>query len=329
MAAAKRVTLKTIADVTGLAIATVSRALKGDLAIKEETRLRVQQAAIDVGYVPNNVGMRLRAGRSFTLAAVLPIQPDLAGYCASLTNAIATELHGTPFDLNICLYHPDDNALERLADIVDSHSADGIFLNGIKQEDHRVRYLLDKEFPFVTHGRSKWSERHDYFAYDNYAFGEKAVNCLVDRKRTNIQIVSPPLDQRCGADMLAGAQSAARARTIQFSVMPGVDGSCRTDEIATAVNTALSGENCADALILASNNALFGTLRAIEERGLRIGQDLDVYFKDTHGLVQWIPRKVMVEREDLEAAGVELAKMLLARIETPDLPLMHVVKALG
>ncbi|MBC7479941.1 MAG: LacI family DNA-binding transcriptional regulator, partial [Pseudorhodobacter sp.] len=59
-----RPTLKTIAAETGLAIATVSRALKDAPDIGEETKRRVRETAERLGYRPNRAGVRLRTGKT-------------------------------------------------------------------------------------------------------------------------------------------------------------------------------------------------------------------------------------------------------------------------
>ena len=64
-------TLKTISEITGLAVATVSRALSDAPDIGENTKVRVRQVADDIGYVPNRAGVRLRTGKTHVIALVL------------------------------------------------------------------------------------------------------------------------------------------------------------------------------------------------------------------------------------------------------------------
>ena len=62
-------TLKTIADLTGLAVTTVSRALAGAPQIALETRERVRAVASDIGYQPDRAALRLRTGRTNVISA--------------------------------------------------------------------------------------------------------------------------------------------------------------------------------------------------------------------------------------------------------------------
>ena len=59
-------TLKDIAQLSGLAVPTVSRALSGASDIGMKTRERVRKIADEIGYVPNRAGLRLRTGKKPT-----------------------------------------------------------------------------------------------------------------------------------------------------------------------------------------------------------------------------------------------------------------------
>ena len=56
-------TLKTLARLSGFAVATVSRALSDAPDIGDNTKNLVKHIAEAVGYVPNRAGVRLRTGK--------------------------------------------------------------------------------------------------------------------------------------------------------------------------------------------------------------------------------------------------------------------------
>ena len=67
------VTLKTIAEYTGLSVTTVSRALKDGDDVKQPTIDKVKAAAKKLGYAPNLQGLSLKTGINYNLVAVLPM----------------------------------------------------------------------------------------------------------------------------------------------------------------------------------------------------------------------------------------------------------------
>ena len=69
LARPSRVTLHHVAARAGVSIATVSRALNG-LPVAPENQQRVEQAAAELGYVPNEAARSLRSDRTLTLGLI-------------------------------------------------------------------------------------------------------------------------------------------------------------------------------------------------------------------------------------------------------------------
>ena len=78
-----RPTQRTIAEITGLAVTTVSRALAGDEKIAERTRHQVAEVAREIGYVPDRAAQRLRTGRSNVIALVLDPHSEILGFSST------------------------------------------------------------------------------------------------------------------------------------------------------------------------------------------------------------------------------------------------------
>jgi hypothetical protein len=64
-----RATLRTLAQATGLAATTISRALANDPRIAAQTRALVAEAALAHGYMPDRAAQRLRTGRTKVIQA--------------------------------------------------------------------------------------------------------------------------------------------------------------------------------------------------------------------------------------------------------------------
>ena len=66
-----RPTLRSLAEITGLGVSTVSQALRDNPEIAEETRRRVKLAAQQAGYRPDRAGVRLRTGKTNVITLIL------------------------------------------------------------------------------------------------------------------------------------------------------------------------------------------------------------------------------------------------------------------
>lgn len=71
----RKVTSKEIAQHLGLARSTVTMALSDSPKINAETRLRVQNAARQMNYVPNSIARAMTRGRTSTLGLIMHVHP--------------------------------------------------------------------------------------------------------------------------------------------------------------------------------------------------------------------------------------------------------------
>ena len=64
--------IKEVARLAGVSIATVSRCLNNPEKVREKTRLKVQEAVVKTGYSPNTLAQQFRRGRTNMVMVVLP-----------------------------------------------------------------------------------------------------------------------------------------------------------------------------------------------------------------------------------------------------------------
>src|ERR1700755_3555951 len=88
-------TLRTIAEMTGLAITTISRALNNAPELSAETRERVQKIAAEIGYVPDRTALRLKTGRTHVVSLILDPHDEILNFSQSLVAGLTDALRGT------------------------------------------------------------------------------------------------------------------------------------------------------------------------------------------------------------------------------------------
>jgi LacI family transcriptional regulator len=303
-----RPTLKTIAELTGFAVQTVSRALSDAPDISARTKEQVRKVADDIGYVPNRAGVRLRTGRTNVIALVLPTDNDVLNLTSRLISAIAEGLRDTPYHLVMTPSFSDDDPMKAVRYIVQNGTADAIILNQIQPEDPRVRFLLDRGFPFVTHGRTVWSEEHPFFDYDNNAFARLAVQRLVDHGRRKLLLLAPPLSQNYAIEILTGAREEAAKLGVDLILLDGIDSDSHRSEIRARVAQVLRDDPHLDGLISASPNATMAAIAGLEDAGRSLGDGIDVFSKETVPILDLFRAGILKEPEDVAKAGRFLAR---------------------
>src|ERR1044071_5039907 len=144
-ASRKPANIKTIATELGLSISTVSRALKGDALVTAETRNRVNEVAVRLGYRRDFRGVNLRTGKTYTLCA-LQTSIYSVDFCdpanTHLIQGLIAGTSGSDFKVVILPVDSQDGTLAALQQLGADGRFDGFILDHTEPQDPRVRFLV-------------------------------------------------------------------------------------------------------------------------------------------------------------------------------------------
>jgi LacI family transcriptional regulator len=311
----ERPTLKTIAAATGLAIATVSRALNDAPDIGEETKRRVRETALKLGYRPNRAGVRLRTGKTNVIALVLSAEVDVMHHTSRLIYSIADGLRGTAYHLVVMPFFADQDPMEPIRYIFETGSADGVILNQTKPDDPRIRYLTERGLPFATHGRTDMDIAHSFYDFDNEKFSRLAVQALRDQNRKHLLLLPPPHSHNYASHMIKGFSQAATSLGVTFEIMQAVNSDSSSMMIEDAVAARFAQSSRPDGMLFGSTTAAMAGIAAAERQGFAIGVDFDVVAKEAISFLRRFRPDIMVVYEDIAAAGGFLARAVCAMID--------------
>ena len=184
------ITLKTLAKRTGFSVTTVSRALKNGPEINIETRKKVVEVANILNYQPNLYAYRLKMGKTFQLCFFLNQLDDISNYEKQIIKGIFKSLNNSNYELIVKPIFRS-NQVDAIREVVEKKLADGIIISHTTLNDERVKFLLEKNFPFVTHGRTELFSEHPYFDNDHADFIDKSLTYLKKKKCEEIIFIKP------------------------------------------------------------------------------------------------------------------------------------------
>jgi LacI family transcriptional regulator len=121
----RRPTLKTIAQITGLGITTVSRALKDGLELSVATRARVREVADQFRYRPHRAGVRLRTGRTYVIGLILDQNNTVAEFERRIILGVSRVLAHTNYHLVVMPLMQNADLMEPIRYFVETAAADG------------------------------------------------------------------------------------------------------------------------------------------------------------------------------------------------------------
>ncbi len=310
----KRPTLKTIAELTGLAVTTVSRALSGAPEIAVGTRKRVAEVAEKIGYVPDRAAQRLRTGRTNVISLILSPHDEILGFSNLLIMGLTNALKDTNFNLVVTPSFEDGTETKTIEMIIRNRMADGVIFSRTEPFDSRVRMLIENNFPFVCHGRTEFSTPHLFVDYDNEKFAKLAVERLVKKGRKRLFAFMPDRKFTFYSHLKYGFTSCAMEAGVSYEVPEDVNLHNESDDLYTSIDKRLKSATPPDGFICAGEVAAMTIMACLSDNDLEVGRDADLVVKQGSSLFDHIRPKVDTIYEDISEAGFKMGELIINRI---------------
>lgn len=311
---AKRATLKTISELTGLSLSTVSLSLRGGEALKEETRRKVAEAAKLVGYVPDRAGVRLRTGKTNVIALVLDGADESIDFARHLIQGIGQAMKGTRYHLTVTPEFERTASVESIRYILDNRTADGVIITHTGARDHRVQLLMENNFPFVSHGRTEFYTQHAYHDFHSENFAAQTVERLVSKGCRDLMLIIGDDRTNNYHNIVTAFERAASRLRVASRVVEHRTGRPASEELRRFGHDLATRRGRPDGIICDSEMRSISMISGLQEGGVRLGTDIHFISKQTSDILPTVFPTVDTIEEDVFAAGVELTRLLLRRI---------------
>lgn len=313
--------LKELSEKLGLSQTTVSRALNGYPEVSEATRLRITQAAEKYKYKPNTRAKGLATGRAFSIGHVIPlssyneiVNPIFADFIAG-----AGEVYSrNGYDLMLSVVHDDDEE-KAYREMASKANVDGVIIHSPKQDDLRINLLKELAIPFMVHGRSSDSpEGHGWVDVNNKSAFKRAAEYLLDLGHNRIALINGDEVMHFAARRRLGYEEALLARGIDVDQSIMTSGDMTESAGYEFASKAILGNSAPTAYLVSSMLIAIGVRRAVQESGLKLGEDISIVTHDDD--LSYLPNSgdipmFTATRSSVRAAGKKCAEMLLDVIE--------------
>lgn len=304
----------------GLSQTTVSRALNGYPEVNEATRERVLQAVKETGYRPNKAAQRLATGKAGSIGLVMPTAPGHQSdvHFGEFLAGLGEEAVRHDFHFVIMPADPDDEvaALRRLAI---SGNVDALFVAYMRGHDPRLAMLKSLSMPYVVHGRSFGAELdYPYLDIDNEGAFYDATRLLLQLGHTRFALMNGQVHLDFAIRRKNGVISALAERGLVLEE-DCISHTLMTDEQGLlAMERFLQLPQRPTAILCSSTVLALGAIRAVNQAGLRLGEDISLIAHDDV-LPLLKPESFSVPltttRSALRAAGVRIAQRLIGTVK--------------
>jgi LacI family transcriptional regulator len=319
----KRGTIADIAAKAGVSLPTVSRVLHHRPDVAPETRLRVEQAIKESGFVP---GRARSSSRKVSSGIVDMIVPDLINlYSVEIVRGVEEVLG--PTNLRLALSVTGESAqLEQhwLAKVL-SGTTDGAILVLASGQSQYLDTLRCNNIPFVVvDHRGELEADIPSVGATNWFGGRTAVEYLISLGHQRVAMITGPAAHRCSRDRVAGYRAALEDAGIpvdprlirpgSFSQSAGYEQTCALLDLADPPTAIFAG----------SDAQALGVYSALHARGLAVPTDMSVVGFDDVSIAALVTPALTTVHQPLTEMGRTATRTLLRHISNEPLDSMRV-----
>ena len=307
-------TVKEIAAIAKVSVATVSRALQRPELVSETTRQRIHEVVKRLGYTPNALARNLRTARTRLIIALLP---DIANpFFSEVIRGIEQVAHENGYSV---LLGETQSSLVReqaYADMVAARQADGIITMS-----HRVPAIpMDGRLPVVNACEYVKDKKISSVYIDNVAAAGAAVGYLVTLGHRDIAFIAGPSSSPICVDREQGYQLAMQRAKVPANPALTAVGDFSIEAGERAIDLFLSQGQSFSAVFCSNDEMAIGAMRALISHGLRVPEDVSVVGFDDIRFARYTSPPLTTVAQPKNALGREAMTMLIELLNDPEVP---------
>jgi LacI family transcriptional regulator len=303
-------TIKDVAAMAGVSVASVSRAINDPASVATSTLERINAVIRKTGFAPNKLARSLKVQTSKSVAVIVP---DISNpFHLKVIKGAEAVLAAAGYTLFIMdTEESAEKETRNLRDLLD-RQIDGLVYIPVLTNQRLPRVLADSRIPVVVVDRALGND-HDTVLSNNYAGISLLLNHLASRGKRRIALIGGPEESPLGRERNQAFRSLvaqyrldedpALIRTGEFSVEAGLR--LTKDLLRSGV--------APDALLAAANFLGIGALKALREFQVPGTPSLELVVFDEVG--ELVAPPLSHVRQQAFEMGAQATRFLLERLQ--------------
>lgn len=316
------VSIRKIAEMTGLSIATVSHVVNKTRAVSKQSRALVETAIRETGYRPNRAARMLKTKKSNTVALIIPrVEPGRSTnfFFMNVISGVQDTLESQGYDLIVSTYaeknsdEGNEEDTRAQAAVLSKNWGDGLLIVPGRMRSHSVEAAVASGIPFVLIDRVVEGMELPCVHSDNYDATRKAVRLFYSSGKRRIAFVGGMVSYSTGRDRYLGYLDELRDLGLpRKDALILHDVEYTIESAWEAAGKALA--HGADAIFTSNNILTMGVLKHLRDAGISIPGQVGVIGYEDYEWMEIMSPPVTTVRQQSYAMGAIGAEMLLSRM---------------
>lgn len=309
-------TIKDVARLAGVSIATVSNYLNNTKQVSKESAQKIQNAVDELHYTLNQNARSLKSRQNTDIGVILPSLND--PYYVQLFQGIKSYFQPAEYYINLAFSENIPESEDSIARNFLRKQICGLILVSCQPENWKFYYdnYTSQNIPLVMIDRNIYSLDANYISFNNRVLMRDMVDSLLVGNYKNIYLMSGPDSFECEAECIRGFCDSYR----NHGVYPAKELFLKTDmskEDAFRKTIRLLKNHYPDAIVATSQSLAAGIIEGITILGYTI-QNIPVF---TLGEEHWNLHTHSFASESTVRPAMKLgqlaAKLLTEQLSSP------------
>lgn len=310
-----KISIKEIARLSGVSVATVSRVINDNGRFSEETRRRVIDIIDKYQYETNSIAKSLRMNKSQTIGVLVP---DINNeFFARIVQGIERFFFEHGYSTIICNTAKSANKEKEYLKTLDSKMVDGLVC--ISGQEEVLTDVLSRKVPIVCiDRRPKIDSQVAFIGSDNYAGGIMATEALIKKGCQNIIVLTKRKNLSSVNERLKGFQNAMEKNGLNVGKENYVymdEDYNNLEDVKQAVQKAIDDGIVFDGVFATNDWLALGTLLALQDNAIEVPGQVKIVGFDNDIIAKYCSPSLSTINQDKEALASKASSILLKMIE--------------
>lgn len=304
-------TMKDIARMTGLGLATISKYLNGG-TVRPKNKKLIDDAVEALQFVPNEFARSLKTRQSRTIGVLIPELSN--AFITSILTTVEDLLRQQDYAVIVCDCRSDAQREAEAAAFLAHKRVDGLINMPTDPTGGHLRPVIDNGTPIVLVDRmiDPLAGKVSAVVVDNVDAAEKATEYLLAAGHTQIGLILGNEGIYTTENRKRGYLSALRARGILPRGELAVHSDYTMEGGYTATKALLALHSRPTALFVTNYEMTLGAMLALNETNLAMGGDISLIGFDKLDLFGAIYPHLTLVKQPRDAIGESVARQMLA-----------------
>ncbi len=324
--------IKTLANMCGVSVATVSRVINDKGNVKEETKQKILRVIEELDYVPNALARNLSRKESDVIGVIIPDVSN-AFYIELIKGAMEEAGNN---NLNVVFFNTDGDIkkeLKAMKMLREQRIRGMLLISCVKKDEVDVlrRNVKNLDIPMILLNKYIENLNYDGVFTDDIMASYLLTETLVNNGHKEITILTGARNSIVAYNRVKGYKNALKDYEIEikdeniiYTDFNNVDTSYRI------LKNMYKQDKLPKAIIAGNTNINLACIKLFAEMGIRVGEDISLVAFDDVKILNELGIKVTVVSQNPKEMGQQAFRLLINRMIDKNSPInkIHIVPEL-